>query len=85
DPINFLENFQTGHSMNRTAWSNEKYDQLIQQAKNEADEKKRFELMYEAEKLLFDEMPIIPIHFYNYVFLTNENVSGIVRHPVGYL
>lgn len=21
-PINFLENFQTGHSMNRTAWSN---------------------------------------------------------------
>ncbi|MDW8515054.1 peptide ABC transporter substrate-binding protein [Priestia flexa] len=85
DPINFLENFQTGHSMNRTAWSNEKYDQLIQQAKNEADEKKRFELMYEAEKLLFDEMPIIPIHFYNYVFLTKENVSGIVRHPVGYL
>ncbi|MDT2047367.1 oligopeptide ABC transporter substrate-binding protein [Priestia aryabhattai] len=85
DPINFLENFQTGHSMNRTAWSNEKYDQLIQEAKNEADEKKRFELMYEAEKLLFDEMPIIPIHFYNYVFLTNENVSGIVRHPVGYL
>ncbi|WP_436374498.1 peptide ABC transporter substrate-binding protein [Cytobacillus sp. BC1816] len=85
DPINFLENFQTGHSMNRTGWSNEKYDQLIKDAKNEADEAKRFELMYEAEKILFEEMPIIPIHFYNQVYLYNDAVSGIVRHPVGYV
>ncbi|WP_394140992.1 peptide ABC transporter substrate-binding protein [Cytobacillus oceanisediminis] len=85
DPINFLENFQTGHSMNRTGWSNAKYDQLIKDAKNEADEAKRFELMYEAEKILFEEMPIIPIHFYNQVYLTNDAVSGIVRHPVGYM
>jgi dipeptide transport system substrate-binding protein len=85
DPINFLENFQTGHSMNRTGWSNEKYDQLIKDAKNEADEANRFELMYEAEKILFEEMPIIPIHFYNQVYLYNDAVSGIVRHPVGYM
>ncbi|MGV3266455.1 peptide ABC transporter substrate-binding protein [Cytobacillus pseudoceanisediminis] len=85
DPINFLENFQTGHSMNRTGWSNEKYDQLIKDAKNEADEAKRFELMYEAEKILFEEMPIIPIHFYNQVYLYNDAVSGIIRHPVGYM
>ncbi|WP_264741000.1 peptide ABC transporter substrate-binding protein [Cytobacillus firmus] len=85
DPINFLENFQTGHSMNRTGWSSEKYDQLIKDAKNEADEAKRFELMYEAEKILFEEMPIIPIHYYNQVYLYNDAVSGIVRHPVGYM
>ncbi|MBM7703235.1 peptide ABC transporter substrate-binding protein [Metabacillus iocasae] len=85
DPINFLENFQTGHSMNRTAWSNEQYDSLVKQAMNEADEAKRFELMYEAEKILLDEMPIIPIHFYNHVYLQNEKVSDIVRHPVGYM
>lgn len=85
DPINFLENFQTGHSMNRTAWSNKKYDELIQAALNEADEQKRFDMMYEAEKILMDDMPIIPIHFYNYVYMQNEDVSGIVRHPVGYM
>lgn len=71
--------------MNRTGWSNDKYDQLIKDAKNEADEAKRFELMYEAEKILFEEMPIIPIHFYNQVYLYNDAVSGIVRHPVGYM
>jgi dipeptide transport system substrate-binding protein len=85
DPINFLENFQTGHSMNRTAWSNAEYDDLIKKAKVEADEEKRFELMYKAEKILMEDMPIIPIHFYNYVYLQNEDVSGIVRHPVGYM
>lgn len=85
DPINFMENFQTGHSMNRTGWSNTEFDQLIKDAKNEKDETKRFEMMYKAEKILFDEAPIIPIHFYNQVYLQNEDVSGIVRHPVGYL
>lgn len=85
DPINFLENFQTGLAMNRTGWSNADYDQLIKDAKNESDEAKRFEIMYEAEKLLLDEAPIFPVHFYNYVYLQNENVTGIVRHPVGYM
>ncbi|MEW9110632.1 peptide ABC transporter substrate-binding protein [Cytobacillus gottheilii] len=85
DPINFLENFQTGHSMNRTGWSNAEYDQLIQNAKNESDEAARYDMMYEAEKILMDEMPIIPIHFYNQVFMQNESVSDIVRHPVGYM
>ncbi|MGE8205090.1 peptide ABC transporter substrate-binding protein [Heyndrickxia sp. NPDC080065] len=85
DPINFLENFTTGLAMNRTGWSNKKYDQLIKDAKNEADENKRFEIMHEAEKLLFDEMPLFPLYFYNQVTLQKDNVKGIVRHPVGYL
>ena len=84
DPINFLENFQTGHSMNRTGWANKEYDRMIKEAKNESDEAKRFEIMYKAEKLLMEEAPIIPIHFYNQVYLYGEGVTGIVRHPVGY-
>ena len=85
DPINFLENFQTGHSMNRTGWSSEKYDALIKEAKLESDEDKRYELMYEAEQILMGEMPIIPIHFYNQLYLQADGVTDIVRHPVGYL
>ncbi|WP_173917203.1 peptide ABC transporter substrate-binding protein [Halobacillus sp. Marseille-Q1614] len=85
DPINFLESFITDSSMNRTGWSNEEYDELIAKAKEETDEQQRFEYMYEAEKILFEEMPIFPIHFYNQVHLQKENVDGIVRHPVGYM
>lgn len=84
DPINFVENFQTGHPNNRTGWGNKEYDQLIKDAKNEKDEAKRYELMYEAEKFLMEEAPFVPIHFYNQVSLFAEGVTDIVRHPVGY-
>lgn len=85
DPINFLESFVTDSPMNRTGWGNKEYDKLIASAKKEGDEKKRFEDMHKAEKILIDEAPIFPLYFYNQVYLQNENVTGIVRHPVGYL
>ncbi|WP_042349184.1 peptide ABC transporter substrate-binding protein [Bacillus massiliigorillae] len=85
DPINALESFQTGHSMNRTGWSNAKYDELIKNAKLEGDEAKRFAMLYEAEKILMEEAPIIPINFYNLPYILADGVSGILYHPVGYL
>ncbi|GAB4073195.1 dipeptide ABC transporter substrate-binding protein DppE [Barrientosiimonas marina] len=85
DPINFLESFITDSTMNRTDWSNEEYDELIAQAKQESDEEKRWELMYDAEEMLAEAMPIFPIHYYNHVFIHKEGVDNIVRHPVGYL
>ncbi|WP_449355040.1 peptide ABC transporter substrate-binding protein [Virgibacillus natechei] len=84
DPVNFLESFITDSSMNRTDWSNEEYDQLIADAKSEEDEERRWEYMYEAEQLLAEEMPILPLRYYNQVFVEADGVSGIVRHPVGY-
>ncbi|WP_027964409.1 peptide ABC transporter substrate-binding protein [Halalkalibacillus halophilus] len=85
DPVNFLESFVTDSSMNRTGWSNDEYDQLIADSKAESDEAQRFEYLYEAEEILFDEMPLFPLYFYNQITLQNPDVTGVVRHPVGYL
>jgi dipeptide transport system substrate-binding protein len=85
DPVNFLESFTTESSSNRTGWSNEAYDKLIADSKIESDEAKRFDMLMEAEKILMDEMPIIPLHFYQHVYLQKPNVKNIVMHPVGYL
>ena len=85
DPVNFLESFVTDSSMNRTGWSNSEYDELIAAAKSEADESQRYQYLYEAEQILFEELPLFPIHFYNQVGLQKPEVTGIVRHPVGYL
>ncbi|WP_461176820.1 peptide ABC transporter substrate-binding protein [Virgibacillus ainsalahensis] len=84
DPVNFLESFITDSYMNRTGWSNEEYDELIEKGKTETDEEKRFEYLYEAEKLLAEEMIAMPVRYYNTVALEAEGVSGILRHPVGY-
>lgn len=85
DPIDFLLNFETGYSMNSMDWSNKTYDQLIEAAKKEKNDTKRYDLMYKAEKLLIKDMPLFPVLFYNQTELQNSKVKGIVRHPVGYL
>ncbi|WP_419957736.1 peptide ABC transporter substrate-binding protein [Psychrobacillus psychrotolerans] len=85
DPVNALESFITGSSMNRTTWSDAKFDKLIADIKNETDEAKRWEMLIQADALLMDEMPIFPVHYYNQVTLEKPTISGIVRHPVGYM
>lgn len=84
DPVNFLESFITDSYMNRTGFSSEKYDELIKNGKSETDEEKRWEYLYEAEKFLAEEMIATPIRYYNRVVLESEDISGILRHPVGY-
>ncbi|MET0787573.1 MAG: peptide ABC transporter substrate-binding protein [Paenisporosarcina sp.] len=85
DPVNAIESFITGSSMNRTGWSNAKFDKLIADAKAETDPALRWQYLMDAEKVLFDEAPIFPIHFYNQVALQKPGLTGVVRHPVGYL
>lgn len=85
DPVNALESFITGSSMNRTTWSNAEYDKLIADIKNETDENKRWEMLKQADTLLMDEMPVFPLYFYNSTSLEKPGVSGILRHPVGYV
>src|SRR5690625_4349014 len=84
DPVNFLESFITDSSMNRTGFSSDEYDEIIQKGKYEPDNEKRWEALFEAEKMLADEMVATPLRYYNTVVLENEAVSGILRHPVGY-
>ncbi|RNB91365.1 peptide ABC transporter substrate-binding protein [Brevibacillus fluminis] len=81
DPLNFIEIFQTGHPGNRINYSNKAYDQLIQQASVEPDESKRFTLMHEAEKMFFDDMPVLPLYYSTKVYMEQPNVKGILRHP----
>jgi len=85
DPVNFLESFITDSYMNRTGWSNPEYDELIEKGKTETDEEQRFEYLYEAEKMLAEEMIAMPIRYYNRVVLEADGVEGILRHPVGYM
>ncbi|NYF25613.1 peptide ABC transporter substrate-binding protein [Sporosarcina sp. JAI121] len=85
DPVNALESFITDSSMNRTTWSNAEYDKLITDIKNETDENKRWELLKQADQLLMEEMPVFPVYYYNQTTLEKPGVTGILRHPVGYV
>lgn len=83
DAYNYLESFQTGHPMNRTNWSNEQYDQLLQKAAGTSDPELRDHYLHQAEEILFEEMPFFPLYYYNTAFIEQPGIEGILRHPVG--
>ena len=62
DPKSFLDMMVTGRGNNQTGWSNQKYDNLLISAANSTSQEERFKNFYEAEKILIEEMPIIPIY-----------------------
>jgi len=64
DPNTFLDMFVTDGGNNNTGWSNKKYDELIKLASKESDKNKRFDHFKAAEKILLEEMPVIPIYIY---------------------
>ncbi|PWK15601.1 peptide ABC transporter substrate-binding protein [Tumebacillus permanentifrigoris] len=63
DPMTFLDMWITDGDFNENGYSNSKYDELISSAQKEADSKKRMQYLYDAEKLLMEDMPVGPIFF----------------------
>lgn len=83
DPMTFLDLWTTDGGNNDTGFSNARYDELIAAAKVETDSEKRLEMLREAEDILMDEMPILPIYNYTTVTAANENVKGVRISTLG--
>ena len=62
-----------------TEWG--QYDELIAQIKAETDFAKRTELMHQAEDILMATNCVIPIYYYNDIYLQKDYVSGIYSNP----
>lgn len=76
DPGNFLEIWTSDNPNNRTGWKNARYDGLIAQAAREVNEARRFALYAEAERLLLEEAPCIPIYSYVSQNLVDPRLGG---------
>lgn len=83
DPISMLEIFMSNSGNNTTGWSNAEYDRLLDAAKNTDDQKVRFDAMHKAEKILLDEMPIMPLYFYTKTIMEPKNLKGSYLSPTG--
>ncbi len=64
DPHVFLDMWRTGGGNNDTGWGNERYDALLAGALDAPNDEARFKIYNEMEKILVDEMPILPIYHY---------------------
>ncbi len=64
DPNTYINMFVTDGEQNVVGWSNAQYDQLVQAAMTEVDPDKRLRMLEQAERILMEEQPIIPLYSY---------------------
>ncbi|PEA54158.1 peptide ABC transporter substrate-binding protein [Bacillus pseudomycoides] len=85
DPISYLELFTTANLNNKMSYSNKRYDELINSAKNDLalDEQKRWKAMQEAEKILLEDAAIAPLYHTGSAYVQKEYVKGIEKHQFG--
>ncbi|MFE0811417.1 ABC transporter substrate-binding protein [Streptomyces sp. NPDC058848] len=79
---NFLQPlYYTGASSNDGKWSNEKFDDLVDQANAETDTAKAIDLFQQAEEVLRDEMGAIPLWYQNGSAGYSERLSNVELNP----
>lgn len=83
DPSNFIDLFETGGGNNDCRFSSEGFDSLIDTAKKTIDRKERFNLLHQAEQIILNENPVIPIAYCNDYWLQKSNLKGIWHLPNG--
>ena len=80
DPNTFLDLMRPNRGNNKTGWENMDFDALVEEANTINDQEKRYELLNEAEKILIDNMPIIPLYTYVRVYQLSSDVKGFNPH-----
>ncbi len=76
DAFAFAELMRGTSDQNDSGYANPEYDRLVTAAQSELDAQKRAELLEEAESVLLEDMPIIPLYFYVSKHLIKPWVRG---------
>ena len=84
DPMTFVDLWITGASNNYVNYSNPEYDKLVKEAQTSTDKKLRMDNMKKAEKMILEDMAIIPIYFYTHPYAVKPNVKGITKNAINY-
>lgn len=84
DPVNFLEVFKFKEgSTNNTNWEDPKYIDLLDRSAVCKDSSERKRILREAEGILMEQMPILPIFHFALNYLQREGVEDIILSPIG--
>ena len=80
DPNTFLDLMRPNRGNNKTGWENMEYDSLVEKANTINDQLERYKLLYEAEEILIEELPIIPLYTYVRSYQLSSDVKGFNPH-----
>lgn len=82
DPATFLELFTSTATNNRTGWSDEEYDQMVEKARNASNTGVRTWYWREAERILLDRGPVLPLWSTTSSNLVVPELQGFYANPL---
>jgi oligopeptide transport system substrate-binding protein len=77
DPYTFAEILESQHGLNDMGYSNPRYDALLAAAAREGNPVRRMETLAEAERVMLEDMPIVPLYFYVSKKMVKPWVAGM--------
>ena len=81
DPSSLFDLCLSTGGNNDTSYANEAYDELMYKAQVEPDAATRFGYFHEAESILKEELPFLPLYYYTAAFLADsENYEGYFNY-----
>lgn len=82
DPSGMLSIFTSKNAYNDPKFNNAEYDELLSKSSSTGG-KEHFDLLYKAQDILMNELPIIPIYHYSDFMLVKDKVVGWDRSVLG--
>ena len=82
DPSSFLDLFASDSNQNDPDYKNPSFNNLISQARSEAQPSKRMVQLQSAERVLMNDYPIIPVYFTRARRLVKPYVGGAKLNPM---
>ena len=76
DPVTFLDILRSDNGRNDTGYANPYYDALLDRAAGETEPARRMALLREAEAMMLEQQPVMPIYFYVNRRLVKPWVTG---------
>ncbi len=77
DPMTFMDMWTKNSPFNEAGYFNQNYDEMIRRAKNSFKNRERMNLFSRAEKILMDDLPIIPLYHRVRVSVISPGVKGV--------
>jgi len=74
--------YKSGAPWNESAWSNAKFDKLLEQARGELDHEKRKGMYREMQQLVYDDCGELIGMFNNTIDAGSKKVKGFVQKPI---
>jgi len=82
DPATFLELFTSTSGNNHTGYASANYDKLFERSSGEVDHDKRLKILEATEKLLLEDLPILPMFYYTNFGFVRPEVLGFTPNLV---